>query len=161
MQRRRKHERADAFGIPCSEFRSDQASVRHTRDYCAIDLRAIHRHRDLRYVIVEALRRIARERAGSLVAQRERHDAMMLCERIDRRTHPLPTSLQAGNDDDWNARALDEHQLRSGFAVLSVCRLRASVLRSPSRLMNASRSRSSKYCSDTVVACGTLPPPKM
>ena len=47
-------------------------------------------------------------------------------------------------------------QFLSVFPVFSVCAIRSSVLRSPHRLRNASRSRSSRCCSVTVPACGAI-----
>ena len=102
------------------------------------------------------------------VRQRKSDDAAPLRERVDRRLHPLPSSLDAGNDDDRSPGAAvdDVHNRRtnrapmppssaSGFPVFSVCWMRSCVLRSPTRLRNASRSRSSRCCSVTVDGCGS------
>ena len=139
----------------------DQPAIRHPGNDGAFKAGAIEHLRHLLDVILEPARRLARERAAALVTERVADHAMLLCERIHGRTHPLPATLQAGNQDDRRATTAIHHQFLSGFPVFNVCWMRSSVLRSPSRLMNASRSRSSRYCSVTSVAWGRAPPPKM
>ena len=57
--------------MPRGEFGGDQPAVRHAGDDRAIEAGAIEREVDLGDVVLERACRIARERTGPLVAQRE------------------------------------------------------------------------------------------
>lgn len=79
-----------------------------------------------------------------LSGQRRRNDPALTGQRIDGRRHPFPPSLNSRNEHQWNPRTHIDHQFLNVLPVFSVYWIRSSVFRSPHRLRNASRSRSSR-----------------
>ena len=84
-------------------------------------------------------------------------------ERVDGRAHVFPAPLKPGTRTSVGRRLgyVPPASSASVLPVLSVCWIRSSVFRSPHSLRNASRSRSSRYCSETVVWCASDPPARI
>ena len=83
-----------------AELGGNQPAVRHSDNRRLAQPGAVHGRADLGDVVLKGPGRIAGERTGPLVAQRERHHPMVLRQRLDGRTHPLPAALQAGDQHD-------------------------------------------------------------
>ncbi len=108
-QRRHEHERRRALRIARGERRRNQAAVRHAADRRRVDAGRVERLAHLLDVAVEPARLVEPPAARRLVGERERDDAAALRERVDRRLHPLPASLDARDDDDRRpAAAVDD-----------------------------------------------------
>src|SRR5205807_7130904 len=83
-------------------------------DRCAVDARGLHRPAHLLDIAPESSGLVEARVRRWLVGERKRDDTPLLRERVDARLHPLPASLDAGDDDNRNARTTvdDVHELR-------------------------------------------------
>src|SRR5439155_11743398 len=77
----------------------------------------------------------------------------------------LPPEPSVGSQNSSNVvfahqRGYCQTQLRSGLPFFSMCWMRSTVFLWPQRLTKASRSRSSRYCSETRWGDVNSPPPE-
>ena len=140
QNQRREHDRAAAGGVP----QGDEATEGHAANDGALDTPAASstssRYCDERIQV--AVRRSLPRRQVRRAASRRSHATPARARRRPAASIPIaPEFLESAPAESRSH--IDIHQFLNVLPVFSVYWMRSSVLRSPHRLRNASRSRSS------------------